>query len=79
MKKIFLTLLLIVSSFMFSQKITDTMKNAFETDNPVSLIEEITFFASINSISLLMVQLLMMVSENKKSLLSNKRYKSYYD
>ena len=41
MKKIFLTLLLIVSSFMFSQKITDKMKNAFETDNPVSLIEEI--------------------------------------
>lgn len=41
MKKIFLTILLIASTFMFSQKITDKMKNAIETDNPDSLIQEI--------------------------------------
>ena len=41
MKKIFLITSFVVSSFALSQSVTDKMKNAFETDNPVSLIEEI--------------------------------------
>lgn len=41
MKKIFLITSFVVSSLALSQSVTDKMKNAFETDNPVSLIEEI--------------------------------------
>ena len=41
MKKIFLITSFVVSSLALSQSVTNKMKNAFETDNPVSLIEEI--------------------------------------
>lgn len=39
--KILLITLLLSSKFVFSQKITDQMKIAFETDNSAALIEEI--------------------------------------
>ena len=41
MKKILIAITLLASTFIFSQKITDKMKSALETDNPVLLIEEI--------------------------------------
>lgn len=41
MKKIFLITSFLVSSLAFSQKITDKMKSAFETDSPVALVEEL--------------------------------------
>ncbi|MCY1661154.1 ankyrin repeat domain-containing protein [Chryseobacterium sp. SL1] len=41
MKKIILITSFLVSSLAFSQSITDKMKQAFETDNPTALVEEL--------------------------------------
>lgn len=41
MKKFILITSFLVSSLVFSQRITDKMKQAFETDNPTALVEEL--------------------------------------